>query len=281
MAEPGKRAAGEALPSERSSNELPIPPLEMREAVGPTDPAAFDNPDGRPIFPGLPAELYDSVFDFGCGCGRLARQLIQQQPRPRTYLGVDLNRPLVVWCQENLSPAAPNFEFRHHDVWYPGIWNAGDDKPAVASFPVADDSQTLVIAHSVFTHLIEAHAEYYLKEAARALSPSGVFYSTWFLFDKRLFPMMQDFQNALYINDQNPTNAVIFDRDWLVDAAGRNGLVVTAAYPPEVRGFHWRIEMMAAASGAEAVDLPPDEAPISVEGVRAAAVEPDLDHAED
>ena len=27
--------------------------------------------------------------------------------------------------------------------------------------------------------------------------------------------MMQDFQNALYINDVDPTNAVIFDREWL------------------------------------------------------------------
>ena len=27
--------------------------------------------------------------------------------------------------------------------------------------------------------------------------------------------MMQDFQNALYINDVDPSNAVIFDREWL------------------------------------------------------------------
>ncbi len=248
----------------------------MREAVGPTATAAFDNPEGQPVFPGLPDEAYDSVFDFGCGCGRLARQLIQQQPRPRAYLGVDLNQPLVKWCEENLSPRAPGFEFRHHDVRYPGIWNEGEDKPDVVAFPVEDASRSLVIAYSVFTHLIEAQAEYYLKEVARALGPSGVFLSTWFLFDKRLFPMMQTFQNALYINDENPTNAVIFDRDWLVDAAKRNGLAITAAQPPEVRGFQWLITMVAAESGVQAVELPADEAPISVEGVRAAAVEPDL-----
>ena len=265
--------------SDGGLTDLPIPPLEMREAVGPTDPAAFDNPAGQPIFPGLPEEAYDSVFDFGCGCGRLARQLIQQQPRPREYLGVDLNLPLIDWCRENLSPRAPGFEFGHHDVRYPGIWNAGEDKPDVVPFPVGDASRSLVIAFSVFTHLIEAQAEYYFKEVARILAPSGVFYSTWFLFDKGSFPMMQDFQNALYINDENPTNAVIFDRDWLVDVARRSGLAITAADPPEVRGFHWRIAMMAAASGVEAVDLPQDEAPVGVdlEGVRAAAVEPDLD----
>src|SRR4051794_40460890 len=87
--------------------DLPVPPLEMREAVGPTDPAAFDNPTRQPVFPGFPDFAYESVFDFGCGCGRLARQMIQQQPRPQRYLGVDLNLPLIEWCQQNLSPRAP------------------------------------------------------------------------------------------------------------------------------------------------------------------------------
>ncbi|HZO07354.1 MAG TPA: class I SAM-dependent methyltransferase, partial [Solirubrobacterales bacterium] len=108
--------------------ELPIPPLEMREAVGPTDPAAFDNPGGAPVFPDLPESAYRSVLDFGCGCGRLARQLIQQQPQPQRYLGIDLHPVMVEWCAANLAPAAPQFEFRHHDVHYP-TWNPGEGKP--------------------------------------------------------------------------------------------------------------------------------------------------------
>ncbi len=255
--------------------DLPFPPLPMREAVGPTDLAAFDNPGAAPIFPEIPAPAYDSVLDFGCGCGRLARQLIQQQPRPRRYLGIDLHLPLVEWCVDNLSPRAPGFEFRHHDVHYP-TWNPGEDKPATAPFPTADDSQTLVIAYSVFTHLIQAHAEYYLEEVARVLAPKGAFHSTWFLFEKSLFPMMQEFQSALYINDLNPANAVIFDRGWLLDATARNGLAITHAQPPSVRGFQWHLTMTAAGTGVRAIDLPPDEAPISADGMRAAATEPDL-----
>jgi SAM-dependent methyltransferase len=247
----------------------------MREAVGPTDPAAFDNPSGAPIFPHLSASVYDSVFDFGCGCGRLGRQLIQQKPRPRSYLGVDLHLPVVEWAQSNLAPHAEGFEFAHHDVRYEP-WNPGEGKPEVAPFPTGDGSRSLVIAFSVFTHLIQAQAEYYFAEAARVLTPNGIFYSTWFLFDKRLFPMMQDFQNALYINDLNPANAVIFDREWLVATAAANGLVVTAVEQPEVRGFQWYITMQRAGEGIEAIELPPDEAPIDADGRRAAASEPDL-----
>ena len=52
-------------------------------------------------------------------------------------------------------------------------------------------------------------------------SPDGVAVTTWFLFDKANFPMMQEFQNALYISDFDPTNAVIFDRTWLSGALAR------------------------------------------------------------
>ena len=255
--------------------EIPIPPLAMRQAVGPTDPAAFDNPSREPIFPDLPASAYRSVLDFGCGCGRLARQMIQQEPQPQEYLGIDLHPVMVEWCRNNLEPLVPCFEFRHHDVEYP-TWNPGEGKPDTAPFPAADGSRTLVIAHSVFTHLIQAHAEHYLGEVSRVLAEDGFFESTWFLFDKRYFPMMQDFQNALYINDLNPTNAVIFDRLWLLEVTRRHGLAIVAASPPEVRGYHWRITMARAREGVVPVDLPADEAPIDTGGTRAAPIEPEL-----
>jgi SAM-dependent methyltransferase len=249
-----------------------MPPIEMRRMVGPTDPAAFDNPTGDLVFPELPTHAYESVFDFGCGCGRHARQLIQQRPRPRRYLGVDLHPAMVHWCQQNLKPHAPQFEFRHHDVAHP-VRNPGEGKPVTRALEADDDSSTLVIAISVFTHLRPADAEFYLSEVARILSPAGVFLSTWFLFDKRYFPMMQDFQHALYINEEDPTNAVIADRTWLKSVARRNGLVIYSASPPAVRGFHWSIRMTPARAGLEEIPLPEDDAPLARDDPRAAAVE--------
>ena len=76
-------------------------------------------------------------------------------------------------------------------------------------------------ATSVFTHLIESQAEYYLARSRRVLAPTGVLIATFFLFDKAGFPFMQDIQNALYINHGDPTNAVIFDRRWLQRALAR------------------------------------------------------------
>ena len=83
-----------------------MPPLEMRVLVGPTDPGLFDNPDGKLVFEGLDPEQYRSVLDFGCGCGRVARQLIQQRPRPRRYVGLDLHSGMVQLVQHKSRAAS-------------------------------------------------------------------------------------------------------------------------------------------------------------------------------
>jgi SAM-dependent methyltransferase len=239
---------------------IPIPPINMRQLVGPTDPADFDNADGSLLYPSLKPEAYASVFDFGCGCGRLARQLMQQSIRPKRYVGVDLHRGMIKWCHENLHSLDRNFEFHHQDVFNAGL-NPGLEKPMTARFPVEDASFSLVIALSVFTHVNEAQTQFYLGEIARILQPGGYLLSTWFLFDKADFPMMQDFQNSLFINEADPSNAVIFDRDWVRSQAKAAGLTITAAAPPTIKGFQWHVEMRPAAAGLVEAEFPPDVAP--------------------
>src|ERR1035438_4553545 len=103
------------------SEVLPLPPFEMRQLIGLTDEAAFDNPTGTSVVPNIAVDYYNSVFDFGCGCGRIARKLLQQKPRPRRYLGIDLHAGMVNWCQQNLSPYDRAFEFQHHDIFNAGF----------------------------------------------------------------------------------------------------------------------------------------------------------------
>jgi len=131
----------------------------------------------------------------------------------------------------------------------------------VQTLPVEDGSVTLMEATSVFTHLIEGQAEFYLDEVQRVLAADGRLVSTWFLFDKAGFPYMQDNQNALYINDRDPTNAVVYDRAWLGAALASRGLVMAGVYPPSVRGFHWTLHIVRDGPGVQAVEIPPDSAP--------------------
>jgi SAM-dependent methyltransferase len=227
--------------------------------VGPTDPKLFDNPSGRPVFGDVQEEAYATVLDFGCGCGRLARQLIQQQPRPRKYLGIDRHKGMIEWCQSHLAPQAPGFDFQHHDVFHQLLNPQGT--PGHLPFPATDREVTLFIAYSVFTHLLEPDAEFYLQELARILNPGGVAVTTWFLFDKGDFPMMQEFQNALFINALDPTNAVIFDRGWLSAQIARAGLVMSRIKPPSIRGFQWTIHIEQQQEGRVPAAFPDDLAP--------------------
>jgi SAM-dependent methyltransferase len=238
-----------------------MPPLEMRELVGLYETRGYENPTGAPIHSGLPDAQWRSYLDFGCGCGRTARRLLQQTPRPERYVGLDLHKGMVQWCQENLAPLAPGFEFHHHDVFNPGL-NPDRSRPWAAPLPVEDGSVTLMEAWSVFTHLIESQAEFYLDEVARVLAPDGILMATWFLFDKATFPFMQENQNALYINDQDPTNAVVYDVDWLYAALHWRGLAIVGVEPPTVRGYQWRMRITRLRAGVEPVELPRDDAPI-------------------
>ena len=140
--------------------------------------------------------------------------------------------------------------------------NPDPQRPWVAPLPVEDGICTLIEATSVFTHLVERQAEFYLDEVARVLAGDGRLVSTWFLFDKDGFPYMQDTQNALYINDRDPTNAVAYDRKWLQAALASRSLMIAQARPPAIRGFHWHLDIVHAGSGIEPAQIPEDDAPL-------------------
>jgi SAM-dependent methyltransferase len=234
-----------------SPGTLPLPPLAMRITVGPTDPLAFDNPGGTPIYNtfGLPLEAYDAVFDFGCGCGRQARQLLQQRPRPRRYVGIDTHRVMIDWCRTNLSPVDPNFQFLHHDVYSPSY--APENSLRLAEpFPVEDRAFSLVLAHSVFTHLYQAQSDYYLHEVARILRPGGLAFTSWLFFDRKSFPFLPESRCCLFVNEAAPSEAVIYERGWLVDAVRRAGLSVWRTEPPAVAGHQWTVFLTPRSPGA-------------------------------
>jgi SAM-dependent methyltransferase len=237
---------------------LPLPSLEMRQLVGPTADEDFDNPSGDLIFPYLAREQYASVFDFGCGCGRIARQLMQQRDRPQRYVGIDLHRGMIEWCKQNLAPRASGFSFAHHDV-YNFHFNPNPERPTHLPFPVESGSFSLVNAISVFTHLTEEQTLFYLAEVRRILAPHGLLHSTWFFFDKSSFPMLHPSQNALYVSYVDPSAAVIYARDWVRAVAHEAGLKVVRVTAPQIRGYHWLVMMASIDSDLPEVAYPADE----------------------
>lgn len=242
----------------------PFPPLEYRQWVGPLDDERYDNPAGSLVYADFAAQRYESVFDFGCGCGRVARQLILQRPRPRRYVGIDVHPQMIEWCRQHLAPAAPGFEFHHHDV-ADVLVNAGPGKPDVLPFPVPDASVTFFESLSIFTHIVERQLPFYLAEAARVLRDDGEMNASFLLFDKGSFPVLGAGRNALYIDSDYPPAAVYYDREWLVAALADAGLAITRiAGAPEVRGYQWRLAIARAGATTVRATLPTDEQPWGV-----------------
>lgn len=102
---------------------------------------------------GLVIEEFDSLLDFGCGCGRLIRHWNTLE-RPAVY-GTDYNPRLISWCEKNLDFA----RFRVNDL-------VGELKYESGKFD-------LVYAFSVFTHLTEDQQSFWIEELARVLRPGG------------------------------------------------------------------------------------------------------------
>jgi len=236
---------------------VPMPPIELRRSVGHEGTEHFENPHGGLVFGSeVPAANYRSVFDFGCGCGRVARQMLfQHEIVPARFLGIDLSAASINWCRANLS-RRPGWEFRHLNAYNPGLNPGGVARP---NLRLDGESFTLINAHSVFTHIIEDDLEFYFGKSVAALASDGILRTTWFLFDKVNMPMMQTFQNSLYINVSDPTNAVIYDVAFVRDLFARHGLTITQAQPPAIRGHQWLL--YARRGDGRHVDFAPDMAP--------------------
>lgn len=230
---------------------IPIPPVELRQRAGPTDPREFDNPTGLPIYVhfDVPEGAYESVFDFGCGCGRIARLLLLQQPRPRRYIGIDIAADMIEWCRANLSPVDAGFQFLHHDVYSPG-YAPGNSLRLGLPFPADNEQFSLVVAHSVFTHLTQPQTEYYLGEIARIMKVDGVAFTSWFFFDNASFPFLLEGPFTLYTSETDFSQAVIYDRRWFLGALRRAGLRVRSTTPPSIPGHQWRVFLERRTAGA-------------------------------
>jgi SAM-dependent methyltransferase len=97
---------------------------------------------------GRSLESFESILDFGCGCGRMLLWMAELAGR-RALHGTDVDAEAVAWCREHLP---------YVDV------TVNDADPPLAH---PDGAFDLVLAHSVFTHLDEARQDAWLSELHR------------------------------------------------------------------------------------------------------------------
>jgi SAM-dependent methyltransferase len=104
---------------------------------------------------GTSLDSVGAVLDWGCGCGRLLRFLVDRV-QPGKLFGADIDHDNVAWCRMNL----------------PGV--TAEHVPLLPPSTYVDEQFGLVIGNSVLTHLGETVHLAWLAELARITRPGGL-----------------------------------------------------------------------------------------------------------
>jgi SAM-dependent methyltransferase len=123
----------------------------------------------------------DHVLEIGCGIGRMARVLVPVLRPPGSYDGFDVVRSGIDWCADRYRHTPAPFCFHHADLRNSAYNPNGTSAPDEYRFPFPDETFDLVLATSLFTHLLAGAADRYQSEAARVLAGGGRLFTTWLL----------------------------------------------------------------------------------------------------
>lgn len=141
----------------------PFPPKELMHRISGLQNERDFASHGADLFLALsqaspvPLTDYKKLFDFGCGCGRLARLF---KDFPNDLFGCDIEGRHVDWINQHLQ----FMKAAHSHVHLP--------------LPYAENSFDGIISISVFTHLNEINQDRFLDELHRVSEPKARLFLT-------------------------------------------------------------------------------------------------------
>lgn len=143
----------------------PLPPPRLRHRVhGSLEPSSFLElgqivaRDIIELLHRVDRDLtsFGDVLDFGCGCGKVLRNLGAKADNCRRY-ATDIDPEAIAWCTKNLEALAQ--------------WSVNESRPPLS---FEDDKFDFIYAMSVFTHLDEEYQFDWLSELKRIAKPKGI-----------------------------------------------------------------------------------------------------------
>jgi SAM-dependent methyltransferase len=156
-------------------------------------------------------------MDIGCGPGRMAIAIGERFGWSNNYIGFEIRRKDIKFCQSEITTHYPNFQFLHLNVFNSHYNPEGNIDATSLRFPAEDLSIDFCFATSIFTHLFHQETAHYIQEASRITK--GTFLSTWFIIDEMfeegknlgkprfLFPH-EGSDGELYENELSPEDCV-------------------------------------------------------------------------
>ena len=181
--------------------------------------------EARRVVTRLQVGADDFLVDIGCGEGRLPIGLIHES-RSLRYLGLDVKRNAIAWCQEYIQQWHPAFRFEHVDVLNARYNPSGRALLPEDEIPVETGSADTVYMWGVLTNMEPDHFPPYAKEAARILRRGGRVFVTAHVEEGVPVASVNPESYTPY-RCQGPLHAVRYEREYLIDTFQQVGLALT------------------------------------------------------
>ena len=209
----------------------------------------------------MPIEPSSHVLEIGCGIGRDAMALTEVLSSEGSYVGLDVTKPSIEWCQSGITSRFPNFHFHHLDINSAMYNPEGVLRAESLTLPLRDGSVDRVVLHSVFTHMFREPIAHYLREIRRCLADSGLVMASFFLVDSTVdaappsgpLQFQHHHPEATRINDPaHPEAAVAFSLHRVEEMTREANLRIV-----DVHRGRWRDPSSGAPNGQDLVILAP------------------------
>jgi cyclopropane fatty-acyl-phospholipid synthase-like methyltransferase len=226
------------------NNKTHLPPLHLRWDVGPLRNFESSAAEFR-VYLKLLAGLKptSSVLDIGCGCGQIAIELQRELDENGRYVGSDINKEAIAWCDAKIADSHKRYSFFHMDVRN-GMYNpSGSHLGVEYHFPLKENFD-IILLKSVFTHMLSEETENYLSQLPGLLSDNGKCLATFFLLNEEQRRLAQAGKNVIafhqhdetiaFANPGVPEAVVAYDQSKLMQMLANHGLEVV-----EIRYGNW------------------------------------------
>lgn len=212
------------------------------------------------------------VLDVGCGWGRLAIALAPMLGPEARYHGIDAAPAAIAWCRDAIAATDPRFRFEHIDARSSYANPSGRLNPEEILLGPHLAQFDIVVAASLFTHLLPGATRRYLREMARLCSPSGAVFATFFLLDPKARQLSAAGRSrhsfphrvgaASLASLAVPEDAVAYTPAFVLQAlreAGLSARIHCGAWSGRPNGFDYQDVVVARPSAAPAPEVAADD----------------------
>jgi SAM-dependent methyltransferase len=164
------------------------------------------------------------VVDIGCGQGRLPTGILRVIGELE-YIGIDVDRKSVEWCNRHIESRHPSFQFHNLDAANERYNQNGSALTTNFRFDLPDNSVDIIYLFSVFTHMHEKEMRIYLSDFTRILKNGGKVFFT--IFAEQDVPNISiNPGNYVFEKPSGPLHIVRYEQDYLFSILNESGFII-------------------------------------------------------